>query len=80
MMFAQDLMNPLLLLAVILFLGTLIGEGAERLSAPWIIGSILAGVLLGPEALGALSRPQLTNLSGFSQASSPSSPSASAAA
>ena len=69
MMFAQDLTNPLLLLAVILFVGTLLGEGAERLSAPWIIGSILAGVLLGPEALGVLSRPQLTNLSGFSQAS-----------
>ena len=69
MMFAQDLTNPLLLLAVILFLGTLLGEGAERLSAPWIIGSILAGVVLGPEALGLLSSPQLTNLSGFSQTS-----------
>jgi len=69
MMLAQDLTNPLLLLAVILFLGTLLGEGAERLSAPWIIGSIVAGVVLGPEALGVLSRPALVNLGGFSQAS-----------
>jgi len=68
-MLAQELTNPLLLLAIILFSGTLLGESAERLSAPWIIGSILAGVLLGPEALGVLSGLDLVNLGGFSQAS-----------
>ncbi|ARN80280.1 cation:proton antiporter [Methylocystis bryophila] len=68
-MLAQDLMNPLLLLGVILLLGTLFGAGAERLSAPWIIGSIVAGVLVGPDALAVLSRSALDNLGGFSQAS-----------
>ncbi|HTO80113.1 MAG TPA: cation:proton antiporter [Methylocystis sp.] len=69
MMLAQDLMNPLILLGVILLLGALLGAVAERLSAPWIIGSMIAGVLLGPEALGVLSRPALAKLGGFSQAS-----------
>ena len=69
MMLAQDLTNPLLLLGVILFMGTLLGAGAERLSAPWIIGSMIAGVLLGPEAIGVLSRSALAKLGGFSQAS-----------
>ena len=69
MMLAQDLMNPLLLLGVILLLGTLLGSVAERLNAPWIIGSIVAGVLLGPEALGVLSRVALAKLGGFSHAS-----------
>ena len=69
MMLAQDLTNPLLLLGVILLMGTLLGAGAERLSAPWIIGSMIAGVLLGPEAIGVLSRSALAKLGGFSQAS-----------
>ena len=68
-MLEQDLMNPPLLLGVILLLGTLLGAVAERLNAPWIIGSIIAGVLLGPEALGVLSRSALVGLGGFSQAS-----------
>jgi len=68
-MLAQDLIDPLLLLGVVLLLGALLGALAERLRAPWIIGSIVAGILLGPEALGALSRPALAAFGGFSQAS-----------
>jgi len=68
-MLGQDLTNPLLLLGVILLLGALLGAVAERLSAPWILGSIVAGVLIGPHALGVLSRPALSALGGFSQAS-----------
>jgi Kef-type K+ transport system membrane component KefB len=69
MMLAQDLLNPLLLLGAILLLGALLGSVAERLSAPWIIGSIVAGVLLGPDSLGVLSHSALAKLGGFSQAS-----------
>ena len=68
-MLVQDLMNPLLLLGLILLSGALLGAIVERLRAPWIIGCIVAGVLLGPEALGVLSRPGLATLGGFSQAS-----------
>lgn len=68
-MFAQELVNPLLLLGAILLLGTLFGAGAERLRAPWIIGSIVVGVLIGPDALALLSRSALDDLGGFSQAS-----------
>ena len=68
-MLSAALTSPLLLLGVILFVGAMLGEGAERLGAPWITGCILAGALLGPDATGALPRSALPALGGFLQAS-----------
>ena len=61
--------SPLLALGVILLLGALLGDAAERLRIPWITGCILAGVALGPEALHLVHRADLASLDGFAQAS-----------
>lgn len=63
------LANPLIVLGVVLALGALLGDGAERLRIPWITGCIIAGVLLGPAASGVLTAPALSQLAGFTQSS-----------
>ncbi|HWA14861.1 MAG TPA: cation:proton antiporter, partial [Gemmatimonadales bacterium] len=42
----------LLVLAAILAAGKLLGEGAERLGLPSVLGELIAGVILGPSLLG----------------------------
>jgi Kef-type K+ transport system membrane component KefB len=68
-MLTAALTNPVLLLGVILIIGVLFSDGAERLGVPWVTGCILAGVLFGPDLLGALPRSALSALGGFLQAS-----------
>lgn len=63
------LANTLVLLGVILVLGALLGDAAERAKVPWITGCIVAGVALGPAATGLLQGPALERLGGFTQAS-----------
>lgn len=47
----------LLVLAAILAAGKLLGEGAERLGLPSVLGELIAGVLLGPSLLGIIPGP-----------------------
>jgi Kef-type K+ transport system membrane component KefB len=61
--------SPLLALGVVLLLGALLGDVAERARIPWISGCILAGVAIGPEAAHLLARSDLASLDGFAQAS-----------
>ena len=61
--------NSFLLLGVILAVGALMGEAAERLRVPWITGCIFAGVLLGPYATGLLTPSRLASFGVFMQAS-----------
>jgi Kef-type K+ transport system membrane component KefB len=42
------------LLGLILVLGALVGDSAERAKIPWITGCIVVGVVLGPAATGLL--------------------------
>ena len=63
------LASPLIVLGVILALGSLLGDAAERLRVPWITGCIVAGVLLGPAVLGVLPAPEQAVLAGFTQSS-----------
>lgn len=63
------LASPLVVLGIILLLGALLGDAAERAKIPWITGCIVAGVVLGPSASGFLERPELHALGGFLQAS-----------
>jgi Kef-type K+ transport system membrane component KefB len=63
------LASPLVLLGVILVLGALLGDAAERAKVPWITGYIAAGLSLGPAATGLLQGPALETLGGFTQAS-----------
>ena len=63
------LASPLILLGVILALGALLGDAAERAKLPWISGCIVVGVVLGPEATDVLQGPKLAVLDGFTQAS-----------
>ena len=42
----------LLQLALLMLLGRLLGEGAQRLGQPAVIGQLVAGVLLGPSVFG----------------------------
>jgi Kef-type K+ transport system membrane component KefB/nucleotide-binding universal stress UspA family protein len=42
-------------LIVLMLVGRLLGEGMNRIGQPSVMGMLLAGVLLGPTALGALS-------------------------
>ncbi len=44
----------LLTLAAMLFAAKLLGEAAERIGQPAVLGELLAGVLLGPTALGII--------------------------
>ena len=61
--------SPLFLLGLILALGALLGDAAERLRIPWISGCILLGVALGPAAVNVLPASQVAALDGFTQAS-----------
>ena len=63
------LASPLILLGVILALGALLGDAAERAKIPWISGCIVVGVVLGPAATDVLQGPELAVLDGFTQAS-----------
>lgn len=60
--------NPLFLLGLILALGALLGDFAERLRIPWITGCILLGVVLGPAAADVLQPSKVAALGGFTQA------------
>jgi len=51
----QDITSLLLGLATLLGLARLLGEFARRFNQPAILGELLAGVILGPTILGALS-------------------------
>lgn len=61
------LTTPLTILGVILILGAMLGDAAERLRVPWITGCIVLGVLLGPAAAGLLSQPHQAALGDFTQ-------------
>ena len=61
--------SPLFLLGLILALGALLGDAAERLRIPWISGCILLGVALGPAVVNVLPASQVVALDGFTQAS-----------
>ena len=50
----DEVLRLLASLAVLLGLARLLGELAQRLGQPAVLGEILAGVLLGPSALGRL--------------------------
>ncbi|HYN37720.1 MAG TPA: cation:proton antiporter [Rhodospirillales bacterium] len=63
------LANPLALLGVVLVLGALFGDVAERARVPWISGCIVAGVLLGPAATNVLRWPEMAALDGLAQVS-----------
>lgn len=68
-MLAAAISNPLLILGLILVFAVLLGDAAERMGVPWITGCVLAGVLLGPDAIGVLTPSKLSVLAGFLQAS-----------
>jgi Kef-type K+ transport system membrane component KefB/mannitol/fructose-specific phosphotransferase system IIA component (Ntr-type) len=53
----QHVMVMLLSLGVLLAVAHVLGEMAQRLRQPSIVGELLAGVLLGPTVLGRLSPP-----------------------
>jgi Kef-type K+ transport system membrane component KefB len=48
----SQLPDLLLVLAAMLAAGKLLGEGAERLGLPSVLGELIAGLLLGPSLLG----------------------------
>lgn len=48
----QHLPDFLLVIAAMLAVGKLFGEGAERLGLPPVLGELLAGLILGPGLLG----------------------------
>jgi Na+:H+ antiporter len=50
----EELPNFLLIIAAMLAAGKLLGEGAERLGLPAVLGELLAGVLLGQSLLGVV--------------------------
>lgn len=47
----------LLIIAAMLATGKLLGEGAERLGLPSVLGELVAGLLLGPSLLGIVPLP-----------------------
>jgi Kef-type K+ transport system membrane component KefB len=49
-----DLPDLLLVVATMLAVGKLLGEGAERLGIPAVLGELFAGMLLGPSLLGVV--------------------------
>jgi Kef-type K+ transport system membrane component KefB/mannitol/fructose-specific phosphotransferase system IIA component (Ntr-type) len=51
----EELTALLLALAVLLLLARVLGELAARLGQPSVLGELLAGILLGPTVLGAMS-------------------------
>ncbi|GIV36485.1 MAG: hypothetical protein KatS3mg032_0864 [Cyclobacteriaceae bacterium] len=51
----HEVLQLLLQLGIMLLAGRLFAEGARRLRQPAVAGEILAGILLGPTCLGALS-------------------------
>ncbi|WP_210209049.1 cation:proton antiporter [Roseiarcus fermentans] len=63
------LSNPLLVLGLVLLFAVVLGDASERIGAPWISGCIVAGVCLGPDALGLLSRSEQSAFGDFLQAS-----------
>lgn len=63
------LASPLVMLGLILVLGAMLGDAAERAKIPWLTGCIALGAVLGPAATGALQGPKLEALNGFTQAS-----------
>jgi Kef-type K+ transport system membrane component KefB len=69
MMLDAAISNPLLILGLVLVFAVLLGDAAERMGVPWITGCVLAGVLLGPDAIGVLTPSKLSVLGGFLQAS-----------
>ncbi len=60
--------SPLFVLGLILALGALLGDVAERLRVPWITGCIVLGVALGPAAGDVLPTTRAAALGGFTQA------------
>lgn len=48
------LVNLLLVIATMLVVGKLLGEGAERLGLPSVLGELVAGVLLGASVFGVV--------------------------
>lgn len=64
-----DLSHPVVVLGVVLMFAVLFGDLAERLGVPWITGCIVAGVALGPDALGVLTPAGLSEMGAFLQAS-----------
>ncbi|MGH8926784.1 MAG: cation:proton antiporter [Acidimicrobiia bacterium] len=56
----NDVLHVLVSLAVLLAMARLLGEIAQRLGQPSVVGEILAGVVLGPSVLGVLT-PQLAS-------------------
>jgi Kef-type K+ transport system membrane component KefB len=50
----SGLPDLLLVVAAMLAVGKLFGEGAERLGMPAVLGELLAGVVLGPDLLGTI--------------------------
>ncbi|WBK00862.1 cation:proton antiporter [Methylocystis parvus] len=68
-MLPVDLSHPVVVLGLVLIFAALFGDAAERLGVPWITGCILAGVVLGPDAIGVLTPQKLSDLGPFLQAS-----------
>ncbi len=68
-MLGAAISNPLLVLGLVLISAVLLGDASERVGVPWITGCVLAGVLLGPDAIGILTPSSLSVLGGFLQAS-----------
>ncbi len=53
----HSLPDFLLVVAAMLTAGKLLGEGAERLGLPSVLGELVAGLLLGPSLLGIIPGP-----------------------
>jgi Kef-type K+ transport system membrane component KefB len=53
----EQLPSFLLVIAAMLAVGKLLGEGAERLGLPAVLGELTAGLLLGPGLLGIVPGP-----------------------
>jgi hypothetical protein len=55
----SPLVTALLAVAVVITVAQLLGQLADRLGQPRVLGDIVGGILLGPSLLGAL-QPQLS--------------------
>lgn len=52
-------LHVLATLAAVVFLGSVLGRGCKRIGQPPVIGEVLAGIVLGPSVLGAVSSEAL---------------------